>query len=114
MLHKRLNIRLTIEQSTPTRTAAGGVTDVWSEFVQRWGEVKYLSMRQLQEVSQLFPESTLTLRCRGHAAVTPKMRVNCSDGRLFDIVGVTTEDGKAPAYSEMLNLHCKERVSAGS
>ena len=71
------------------------------------------STREVYRARQVMADTTVVMLMRGHMAVTPKMRVSHS-GRLYDILGVESLDGKAPAQADWLHLLCREGASQGN
>jgi len=103
-----LTHRVTIQSNTPTVSASGAETPSWSTFASRWAEIIPETAREFYAARQLNAEVSLVLRCPGFMAVTTAMRVLHSDNRVFDIVGIRPQDGKAPTNSAELLIDLVE------
>lgn len=77
---------ITIQQTTQTRDAVGGITDTWSTYLTARASVEPLQMgsREYWDAKKFSAEATHLMRMRYRSGVTPKMRVSW-DSRLFDI-----------------------------
>lgn len=80
---------VTIQQSTPTRTASGQATDVWSTYKQAWGSLNPVRGGETFRSRQVHAEadSVLEFDWIDAQAVTPRMRVTYGS-RTFDILTV--------------------------
>jgi len=119
MLAGRLRYRLTIQQPGTTAGAGGTQTETWSTFATVWGSlqgqggIESLGGRELdteiaaRDSRQLVAEQTLVAEIRYLAGITPTMRVQGLDGRLYDIQAVTDPDGR----KRELVLSLRERVA---
>ena len=82
-----LNRRITIEQNTPTRSAAGAEVESWGTLVTVAAEVDPKRGREFFAAQAVQAEALTVFRIRHRSDVTRKMRVSY-DGDLYDIVSV--------------------------
>lgn len=105
--------RITVELNTPTRSASGALVPSWASFTQRWAKMFNSGSREVYRARQFLPETMWVFVCPGRMAITQDMRIT-HDGRLFDILGVQSPDGKSPDKADMLEISAKEGVSKGT
>lgn len=110
--------RITIQAAVITRGASGQEVQSWASPTtvgQRWAAIEFAGASARLRNLQMNPEAELTIElASGRLAVTTKHRVSHSDGRVWDIVGITTLDGKAPANSDSIVLQVKAGLRQGS
>lgn len=110
--------RITIQAATETRGASGQAVLSWASPTTvgaRWASVEFTGSSTRLRNLQINPEAELVIAlASGRLAVTTKHRVLHSDGRVFDIVGIETLDGKAPANSDQIVLQVKAGIRQGS
>lgn len=107
MLSQEFSHQITVEQNTPTRTSAGGVTDVWTTFATKWAKPAYRGGREMAAALQVVPTADVVFVVRAPCAATQKMRVKYGS-RLFDVVGV---DDLSDV--DLVRLICKEGPRLG-
>lgn len=109
---------LVIESGTETVSASRASKIDWSnpvEFCRRWGQILAEGSREVFRARQNSPETNVVIKVQGYAAITTKMRVrHLGDGRVWDIIGVEPQDGKAVQHSGDVWLRCVEGTRAGS
>lgn len=115
----RFNHRVTIQAATSSRGASGQEVLSWavpSTVGERWAAIEFTGASTRLRNLQINPEADLVISLRsGFLAVTTKHRViHNGDGRVWDIVGITTGDGKAPANSDSIVLQVKAGLRQGS
>lgn len=108
---------VTIQQAAMSRSDDG-------EAIQNWdtptpvatcrAAIYQRTSREVYRARQIIAETDLVLRIRGRFACEERMRVAAADGRVFDILGVQSDDGRAPQHATWLFLFCREGVSKGS
>lgn len=83
--------------------------------IRRLAKISATGSRELFKARQIAPETDVVITMHGFHPVTHSMRVkHIQDGRLWDIVGVETLDGKAPQYADWIELRCVEGKRSGS
>ena len=107
MFSQEFSHRIIVEQNTPTRTSAGGVTDVWTTFATKWAKPVFRHGREMAAALQIVPTADAVWTVRAPCAATPKMRVKFGN-RLFDIVAV---DDLSDV--DLIRLICKEGPRLG-
>lgn len=111
------NQHMTIEAATQIRTPSGAKTDDWDNpetIAERWALVLNKASREVYRARQFNAETEVVMVIEGYAAITEKMRARHEDGRVYDILGVHSDDGRAPINAPWLYLFCKEGASKGS
>jgi|GEM_PF-6312179 len=106
--------RIRIEQNVAQRSASGARVDNWTTFASRWARAIPKGSREFERAWRTMAEVTQAFAVRGPLAATALMRVVHGE-RVFDVVGVETEDGRPAAncYGEVL-LACAARAGEAS
>lgn len=106
-----LDRRCYFEQMTESRTPSGAVTQTWADAGMRWGAQLPEYAAETIRARQLVAEAQHVFVCRGRITLTPKMRLKLVDGaetRYFDILSVSSQDGRSAALSDWITITCKE------
>lgn len=110
--------RITIQAAASSRGASGQEVLSWASPTtvgSRWARIEFTGSSTRLRNLQISPEAELVISlASGRLAVTTKHRVSHSDGRVWDIVGIETMDGKAPANSDEIVLQVKAGIRQGS
>ena len=110
--------RVTIQAAASSRGASGQEVLSWASPTtvgSRWARIEFTGSSTRLRNLQISPEAELVISlASGRLAVTTKHRVSHSDGRVWDIVGIETMDGKAPANSDEIVLQVKAGIRQGS
>jgi SPP1 family predicted phage head-tail adaptor len=72
----RLDRKITIEQSTPTRNSSGEAVDSWSTFATVWAQKQDLRGQEFFAARQVNSEVITKFKIRHLSGVTRAMRVN--------------------------------------
>ena len=85
----QIDRRITIEQNTAGRDAAGAETESWTALADMpvWAEVRPAAGREFFDAQQIVAEAKVVFRIRYRSDVDHKMRVNYA-GNLYDIHGI--------------------------
>lgn len=108
-----LVLPIVIQRNTEARSSTGAVSESWVEFGQRFAKFWPNSSREMYQAKQSFSEATGAWVCHGNLAVTEKMRIT-QGARRYDVLGVVSSNGAAPADAPYLMLIVKEGISKGS
>lgn len=79
--------RITIEQNTPTRSAAGAEVEAWATLATLWAEVNPRGGRETFAAQATQAETTTVFRIRFRSDIARKMRINYG-GNLYDIASI--------------------------
>ncbi len=88
-----LRHRITFEQPTITKDAAGGVVRGWAAHVTVWAEVRQLTTREYYAAMQANSEAQGMISLRNRGDLSAKMRVKWGS-KILHIVGPMTTDTK--------------------
>jgi len=100
---ERLNVRITLQTNTPTRSADGGQAASWADTVTVWAEKSHKSAREFFAAQRLSAELTDLFIIRYRSDVTVTQRVKYGT-HYYGIVGAFDPD----ARRRELHLLCKE------
>ena len=89
---RKLNKRIAIETSTPTRDTTGSVIPIWSTFATIWASKQHKTSREFYAAQKVNSEITDLFVIRYLPGVTTKMRASY-DGKYYDILGADDPDG---------------------
>ena len=87
----RMRQRITIQQTTESRTSSGAVTDSWGTYATVWADVIPVSGKEKFAAQEHHSEVTHRFRIRYNSGVTTKMRISY-DSRIFNIRSVINLD----------------------
>jgi SPP1 family predicted phage head-tail adaptor len=82
--------RITIQATTPTRTAKGAVVDSWSTAWTRWAKIEPLSGNELEIASKVSAEVTHEVTFRYLSGMTAEHRI-VYGSRTFNVLSVRNE-----------------------
>lgn len=99
-----------VQQPTESQSASGAITTTWDTFIERSADIETAGGREFYRAQQINAELTHLVRCGGFAAVTTKMRVAVSDGRIFEILAAWSPDGKSLSNAPVIHLACREML----
>lgn len=101
-----LDRRITLQQATEGKDAAGGLTLSWADLASVWAKVTPLGGREPFTAAQeaAFADTRFTIRWRSDVTPGAKMRV-LHDGRTYDILAVFE-----PVRREVVDLLAQARV----
>jgi SPP1 family predicted phage head-tail adaptor len=101
---------IAIQNPTEAQSASGAITTTWNTFAERSAWIETAGGREFYRAQQINAELTHLVKCGGFAAVTTKMRVAVSGGRVFEILAAWSADGKALANAPEIHLACREML----
>lgn len=88
-----LRQRITIQQSSASRTNSGGKTYSWSTYATLWAKYESLQGGEYYASQQETGESAGRFKCRYYSGVTTDMRVSWSS-QTYDIERVDSVDAR--------------------
>ena len=83
----QLRHRLTVQESTDSRDAIGGIVKTWSVNTTRWASIEPLMGRELRDAQQISPKATHKIQVRHITGLDPTFRF-IYDNRIFNIVSI--------------------------
>ncbi len=89
----RYRHRLTFQSLTVGQDDYGGVTESWTDFTTVWGEVEYLSGRELWQAQQAHSEASGRVRIRYRSDILPTMQITHGT-KCLHILSVLPGDNK--------------------
>lgn len=105
--------RIAIEQPSEGRTSSGAMSVTWATVDKRWAQKLDSTSREVQRSRVTNPETEVMFIIRGRLALTAKMRIVCQ-GRSYDILGITTDDGSIPEKADWIAVTGRAGVSRGN